>query len=169
MRRVRVLLPRGLLVCSCVAAFKKQKKVRRCPRHGLWMLDPAWQPMFGLAPEPLAHFGTQPGGQSSRWHLMAHVPFWQSHSQLFTSASGKRRASYLGCRPRKARSPDFLGHLPQDLASGAMMFKYFRTSGVEPCGHLAAAEAAIQAKQLHLEVSEPWHLCTSVLCRVLLC
>ncbi|CAE7188370.1 fmt, partial [Symbiodinium sp. CCMP2456] len=32
------------------------------------------------------------------------------------------------------------GALPQHLASGAMMFKYFRTSGVEPCGHLAAAE-----------------------------
>ena len=42
-----------------------------------------------------------------------------------------------------------------DSLSAAMMFNFFRTSGVEPCGHLAAAEAAIQRKQLHLEISEP--------------
>ncbi|CAE7466962.1 fmt [Symbiodinium natans] len=41
-----------------------------------------------------------------------------------------------------------------DSLSAAMMFNFFRTSGVEPCGHLAAAEAAIQRKQLHLEISE---------------
>ena len=53
------------------------------------------------------------------------------------------------------------------------MFKYFRTSGVEPCGHLAAAEAAIQAKQLHhevsAEVSEPRHYVASQLCSAVFC
>ena len=101
MTRVPVSLPRGLLLCRSSQEAEEGEKV---PSQTLSHLDHAWQRMWACT----GTFGTQPGGPSSRWHMMARV----LGAKPLSTHMGKLRLSYLGlgCQ-HKARSPD-LGHYP---------------------------------------------------------